>query len=664
MESNLSRKVMPMSEKLKVKPRKSLRTILILSFLLFSVVPLAFITGFSIQKYKEAIDKELNQRLEGNVREIESDLQDYAKLLGEQVQEHVRDKSLIFYSSQNSFSRVRENLFNKLQIAFNHQIYMFQRDGALKVALFKDSDGVVNSAKNLERGDVILNSTLIEKIQNEGQVSFLGIKINQKKARKNQIDGQLEYSIYSPIESVSGVVLGYIEETLFLSNTYILKMKERMNVELLFYLEDEDENQIFSSHQDLIEYKKSYFNKILGDDQKGYFDLKLRSEPYRFLIQRIVWGNANLVIGLGVSKMSSNAILQNVGNAFYLVVITIFIISLLFSIFVSKLILRPIYRVLEAIRLSDFEKGVIKINTDNETELGVLCNSFNEMSDKIHQTQTELKGKISELEDANVEIKETQAKLVHTGKMASLGQLVAGVAHELNNPIGFIYSNMTHLREYSEKLIELVGIAEKTPKKLTKAKEESDFNYMVDDLPRLISSCEDGARRTRDIVIGLRNFSRLEEAALKEVDLEESLQNTLRLLSGELKNRIQVVEEFAQIPQVTCYPSQLNQVFMNILSNAAQAIEGDGTITIRTKKIDDKKIQVQIADTGKGMDEETKKKIFDPFFTTKGLGSGTGLGLSITYGVIEKHKGDVQVDSAPGEGTTFLITLPIDGPEE
>ncbi|MEO0336938.1 MAG: ATP-binding protein, partial [Pseudomonadota bacterium] len=310
------------------------------------------------------------------------------------------------------------------------------------------------------------------------------------------------------------------------------------------------------------------------------------------------------------------------------------------------------------------EKGGVKIESDNDTELGMLVDSFNEMSEKIHRSQKDLKDKISQLESANLQIKETQARLIHSGKMASLGQLVAGVAHELNNPIGFIYSNMTHLREYSEKLVDLVGVAEKDSASLSSAKEDADFDYIVEDMPRLITSCEDGARRTRDIVLGLRNFSRLEEAQLKEVNIEDSLKNTLHLLTGELKNRIQVVEEFSGIPEVTCYPSQLNQVFMNILSNAAQAIEGEGTITIRTKEMSAGQVSVEIEDTGKGMDDETRVKIFDPFFTTKGLGTGTGLGLSISYGVIQKHNGEIKVESEPGNGTKFTILLPTEGPTQ
>jgi two-component system NtrC family sensor kinase len=178
----------------------------------------------------------------------------------------------------------------------------------------------------------------------------------------------------------------------------------------------------------------------------------------------------------------------------------------------------------------------------------------------------------------------------------------------------------------------------------------------------LISSCEDGARRTRDIVLGLRNFSRLEEAKLKEIDLHEALDNTLNLLSGELKNRIQVHKNYGKLPLVSCYASQINQVFMNILSNAAQAIEGSGNIWILTKSFSGQNgkemVSISIQDSGKGMSSQVMEKIFDPFFSTKGVGQGTGLGLSISYGIIENHGGDIQVKSQLGIGTEFIITIP------
>jgi two-component system, NtrC family, sensor kinase len=241
--------------------------------------------------------------------------------------------------------------------------------------------------------------------------------------------------------------------------------------------------------------------------------------------------------------------------------------------------------------------------------------------------------------------------------------LVAGIAHELNNPIGFIYSNMTHLRTYTDKLIALADTAQKHPEKIEEKINEVDLEDIREDLPKLISSCEDGARRTRDIVLGLRNFSRLEEAKLKEIDIGESIDNTLNLLSGEIKNRIQVMKDYGSLPPVNCFASQINQVFMNILSNAIQAIEGKGNIWITAKKVKatggDDFVHISFQDSGKGMTTQVMEKIFDPFFSTKGVGQGTGLGLSISYGILQTHGGDIQVKSQIGIGTEFIVKIPV-----
>jgi two-component system, NtrC family, sensor kinase len=305
----------------------------------------------------------------------------------------------------------------------------------------------------------------------------------------------------------------------------------------------------------------------------------------------------------------------------------------------------------------------VEIPIKSDTEIGLLTESFNQMSRKITQARDELKKKIKELEGANQELMETQSQLVHSSKMVSLGQLVAGVAHELNNPIGFIYSNMTHLRTYTDKLIALADTAQKHPEKIEEKINEVDLEYIREDLPKLISSCEDGARRTRDIVLGLRNFSRLEEAKLKEIDIGESIDNTLNLLSGEIKNRIQVMKDYGSLPPVNCFASQINQVFMNILSNAIQAIEGKGNIWITAKKVKatggDDFVHISFQDSGKGMTTQVMEKIFDPFFSTKGVGQGTGLGLSISYGILQTHGGDIQVKSQIGIGTEFIVKIPV-----
>ena len=280
----------------------------------------------------------------------------------------------------------------------------------------------------------------------------------------------------------------------------------------------------------------------------------------------------------------------------------------------------------------------------------------------------DLRKKIKELEKTNSELVEAQTKLVHSAKMTSLGQLVAGVAHELNNPIGFIYSNMTHLKEYTDNLFNVIDSVKNKDEDMRKKIELMDYEFVKSDLPRLIKSCQDGAQRTRDIVIGLRNFSRLEEAQLKEIDIQESLDTTLEILQSGIKNRIIVHKQYEPIPKVLCFASQINQVFMNILANALQAIKENGEIWITTvplKASSDQigRVQISIQDSGSGMDAQVLEKIFEPFFTTKGVGQGTGLGLSISYGIIQNHGGEIQVRSQKGVGTEFVIIIPINSPK-
>ncbi len=275
--------------------------------------------------------------------------------------------------------------------------------------------------------------------------------------------------------------------------------------------------------------------------------------------------------------------------------------------------------------------------------------------------------KSRDLEQALNELKKTQTQLVQAEKMASLGQLTAGVAHEINNPVNFISANINPLQRDIADLLEVLKkyeevIAEKgLSKEFDKVeayKKEMDIPLVLDEIEKLVKGIEVGAIRTTEIVKGLRNFSRLDESDLKKADLNEGLESTLVLLHNKYKDRIEIVKEFGNIPQIECFPGQLNQVFMNIIANAVDAIRGQGKIIIKTQHADTNVI-VSIKDTGTGMPDNMKKKIFDPFFTTKDVGSGTGLGLSISFGIIEKHHGKIAVVSEPGEGSEFIITLPI-----
>lgn len=297
--------------------------------------------------------------------------------------------------------------------------------------------------------------------------------------------------------------------------------------------------------------------------------------------------------------------------------------------------------------------------------------------------------KAQQLEETLQELQATQAQLVQIEKMSSLGQLVAGIAHEINNPVNFIHGNITHASNYAQDLLHLVELYQQHyPQPVAEIAEEIeaiDLEFLSQDLPKLLASMKIGTDRIRQIVLSLRNFSRLDEAEMKAVDIHEGIDNTLLLLRHRLKAKpdhpeIQVIKEYSNLPLVDCYPGQLNQVFMNLLANAIDALEegllrGQGgqtsisaffpdqqsqtpTIRIRTE-IKDDVVLVCMADNGIGMTEDVRQKIFDPFFTTKSVGKGTGMGLSISYKIIvEKHQGKIKCISAPGQGTEFIVAIP------
>jgi two-component system, NtrC family, sensor kinase len=270
-----------------------------------------------------------------------------------------------------------------------------------------------------------------------------------------------------------------------------------------------------------------------------------------------------------------------------------------------------------------------------------------------------------ELAARKAQLERLQAQIVHSEKMAGLGRIAAGIAHELNNPAGFIYGNMDLISEYLDRLELVLSIYERVSLPATEAtelnlaKKEIGYASLLPELRSMISDCAEGAERIRDVVQNLRLFSRLDEAEFKKVDLHEGIDSTIRLLSRYYgAGRIHLVKEYGEIPLVNCYAGQLNQVWTNLLVNAAQAIEGEGEVKI-SSKVENESVLITISDTGCGIEPETLSKIFDPFFTTKPVGEGTGLGLSITYGIIERHGGTIRVESLLGKGTKFCVSIPI-----
>jgi signal transduction histidine kinase len=304
--------------------------------------------------------------------------------------------------------------------------------------------------------------------------------------------------------------------------------------------------------------------------------------------------------------------------------------------------------------------------TKQKKEIEEKNEALSHQKEELQATNEMLAEQKEELQSALENLKLAQSQLVQSEKMASIGQLVAGIAHEINNPVTFISAGVDSLWTNLEEVRQVLDIYHRiTPencgeklKEVESMKERIDYKQAIREINELITSIKNGTDRTTQIVNGLRTFSRLDEDVLKFADLHDGLDSTLILLRNKYKNRIEINREYDNLPQVECYPGQLNQVFMNILSNAIDAIEETGTIAIATEQSNGK-ITIRIRDDGKGIPEAIREKIFDPFYTTKEVGSGTGLGLSISHGIIQKHNGNIKVISEVGEGSEFIITIPV-----
>lgn len=281
--------------------------------------------------------------------------------------------------------------------------------------------------------------------------------------------------------------------------------------------------------------------------------------------------------------------------------------------------------------------------------------------------QATLTQRLSELQALNRRLEEAQNQLLQSEKMASIGQLAAGVAHEINNPISFVNSNLGTLRTYAQQMLELIveyQLAEPTMtdaqrlSRISALKDKLDLDFVRDDLPALLTESEDGLKRVKKIVQDLKDFSHVNESEWLAADINAGIDATLNVVWNEIKYKATVNKHYGELPPVECLASQLNQVFMNMLVNAVQAIEKQGTITITTA-CEGEWVWIEVRDTGKGMTPEVQKRIFEPFFTTKPVGKGTGLGLSLSFSIVQKHQGRIEVQSVPREGSRFKVWVPV-----
>ncbi len=405
---------------------------------------------------------------------------------------------------------------------------------------------------------------------------------------------------------------------------------------------------------------------VLGKDEYRHNDVQVANVKE---LSRTI-GDYTLYYGVSSKDRVESylhSLFELVAYALFLIIVIASVAAVIFASIISK----PLKDVSSAAKKITDGEFDVKIKKSRFSEIDDLIYSCNEMAFQLNELYSSLELKVQErtiaLETANHKLQETQAMMVHSEKMRSLGELVAGIAHEINNPINFIHGNIMILQNYAKDLIGLIDLYEENnltipddiKKKIEDFKNEIDLDFLRDDINDLIKSCIEGTQRTKNIVLDLKNFSRMEEMVLAQFDIPKEIDTTLNILNNKYKNRITVIKNYhPDTPKIEAYGGQLNQVFMNILDNAQDAMAEAGTLTINTYMVD-KNVKIEFIDTGAGIPEENLKRIFDPFFTTKAVGKGTGLGMSISYRVINDHNGAIEVESEVGKGTKFTITLPI-----
>lgn len=388
------------------------------------------------------------------------------------------------------------------------------------------------------------------------------------------------------------------------------------------------------------------------------------------------------VVGVGIDGADIFRPVQKM--KWWLLGVTVFLASLVvgFTYLIARGITVPLKNLIQTAQTIAQGKLDQRVQIRSSDEVGILGATFNDMARALSAREDELQElnknlenivrlRTLELEDSNealkkayVDLQNAQEQLVQSEKMASLGQLVAGIAHEIKNPLNFIYGNTGFLADYTQRLRNILEAYERLPsitpeerEQIETLKKETNYAFIKEDLQTLIDNFSEGARRINAIVSDLRTFSRMDTDVLSDIDLHSSLDMSLNLLRNQYKGRVEIHRDYGGIPRIQGYSGKLSQVFMNLLSNAFHAIQEKGDVWIRTRSLNGT-VEVEIEDNGMGIPKENLHRIFEPFFTTKAVGQGTGLGLCISYGIIEQHQGKIHVSSTPRQGTVFTVRLP------
>lgn len=622
---------------------KSLRKLFVRWLVLSSVIPILLVAVFFVSRFKSAVQDEMFQRLLVYTRQIQTVLSDYETFIKNKVNTICDDKIIGYNWKTSNISELETALSRYFEEDIPAGATLFDSTGLeiIRVGTRPEAKGWGGQLPTEVMNRVYNNDILTRAYyQSVGTQVYLILSV----VRKSQ-DEALGWS-------------GYAEYFIVLGPEAIKQIKKEQNLDIIFF---GPQGEVFISSLPNEKFSKQQLSQDFLRGNNHFFDIPVRGNTFGFISTAISWGEQKFLVAIGASKESLSSGLQQLVYFVFGAVMVLLVCLLAFSYFFSRQIIVPVAKLVNGVQTMRDTAEPVYVQSIVDNEIGLLTDQFNEMSQKMHEYRQELETKVGDLEKLNTEINSAQTQLVQSAKLAGLGQLVAGVAHELNNPIGFVYSNIQHLREYVHGMTELIEEMGKTHPKFQTLKTKYDYEFISKDLPKLITSCEEGAKRTRDIVTGLRNFSRASDKENKKFSVADCIDSTLDLIQSTQKKSNIVIEKRVDsfVPLIEGNPNQMSQVFMNLFSNAIQAMGDVGQLSIDVSyKEGEAFVSIRIKDTGMGISPENLSKIFDPFFTTKDIGQGTGLGLSISYGIIKSHGGEISASSKVGEGTEFVITLP------